>query len=99
VIGLKTPTGFRVVTVSRARPNTTVRIGPKPIRTVNGHLRGEPGPIGELRGAITSDEVEMWQAALPSRKLEDLDGSSKHQGTSRYRDGVYSLRATSDGLW
>ena len=41
-----------------------VRISPKPYKKVNGHLRGEPDAMDELRDALTSDEVDIGQAEL-----------------------------------
>ncbi|QSG12936.1 Transposable element [Halapricum desulfuricans] len=68
--------GYRL-TVDDDTNRVQVRISPKPYKKVKGHLRGEPDAMDELRDAITSDEVDVGQAELLSRKSKIFDESSK----------------------
>ena len=85
--------GYRL-TVDKDTNRVQFRISPKSYKEVRGHLRGEPDAMKELRDVITSDEVDVGQAELLSRKSKIFDESSKCRGTSRYRDGVYYLHVT-----
>ena len=85
--------GYRL-TVDDNTNRVQFRISAKPRKHVKGHLRGEPDAMDELRDAITSNEVDVGQAELLSRKSKIFDESSKCRGTSRYRDGVYYLHVT-----
>ena len=69
--------GYRL-TVDDDTNRAQARISPNPYKKVTGHLRGEPDVMGELRDAVTSEEVDVdvGQTELLSR------------------DGVYSLHVT-----
>lgn len=55
--------GYRL-TVDDDTNRVQFRVSPKPYKKVNGHLRGEPDAMDELRDAITSDEADVGQAEL-----------------------------------
>ena len=55
--------GYRL-TVDDDTNRVQFRISPKPYKKMNGHLRGDPDAMDELRDIITSDEVDVGQAEL-----------------------------------
>ena len=55
--------GYRL-TVDDDTNRVQFRISAKPRKHVNGHLRGEPDTMDELRDALRSDEMDVGQAEL-----------------------------------